>query len=191
LSVALALLVLLVEADAATFRIAPENASVVFAVSHLGISTEGRFGLIRGEIVLDAERRAGSVELIADARSINTGWDLRDAFLKSDLMFDVERYPSIRFHSSRLGFEGDRLVSIDGEVTMRGVTRPARFDVTRFECAADTMPGKDGCAAVVRGRISRGEFGMSFGYPLIGDEVALDFSIKAIRNNSERDARAQ
>ena len=182
---ALSMLVGIDGADAATFRIAPENASVVFAVSHLGILTEGRFDLVHGTLVLDAERRAGSVELIVDTRSIHTGWDLRDTFLKSDLMFDVERYPSIRFHSSRLAFDAERLVAIDGNVTMHGVTHPARFEVKRFDCAGDVVPGQHGCAAVVTGRISRGAYGMSFGYPLIGDEVALDFSVKAIRVRDE------
>ena len=112
---------------------------------------------------------------------MNTGWDLRDSFLRSDAMFDVVQYPAIRFRSTWLAFEGKRLVAVDGELTMHGVTHPVRFDVTRFECGTD--PANEGtlCDAVVSGRVSRRAFGMSFAYPIIGDEVSLDFAVTALR----------
>jgi polyisoprenoid-binding protein YceI len=170
-----------VSADA-TFRVATERTNVAFAVSNLGIGThEGRFDLTWGKMTLDPERHAGSIDFIVDAASVNTGWDLRDAFLRSDLMFDVERYPSIHFRSTRLDFDGSRLVAVDGEMTLHGVTRPVRFEVTRMDCGADTVVGNDGCGASVSGRVSRSSFGMSFAYPLVGDEVALRFSIRAVR----------
>jgi polyisoprenoid-binding protein YceI len=178
---ALAMLAYALAAKAATFRVAPEQTNVSFEVSNLGIASQGRFDLTSGKIVLDPERRAGSIDFVVDAGSIDTGWTLRDAFLKSDLMFDVERYPSIRFHSTRLAFDGERLVAVEGEITMHGVTRPVRFDVTRIECGTGSGPGRDSCDATVTGRISRSAFGMSFAIPLVGDEVALDFSVKAIR----------
>ena len=180
--IALAIFAGPVACDAATFRVATDQTTVAFAVSNLGIGAhEGRFDLAWGTIVLDPERRSGSIEFVVDAGSVDTGWDLRDAFLKSDLMFDVKRYPSIRFRSTRLAFEGPRLVAVDGEMTLHGVTLPVRFDVARMECSAETSPGRDGCGASVRGHISRSAFGMPFAYPLVGDEVTLDFSIKAIR----------
>jgi polyisoprenoid-binding protein YceI len=178
---ALAMLGCTVASIAATFRVAPEQTSVSFEVANLGIASQGRFDLTSGKIVLDPERRTGSVEFVVDASSIDTGWNLRDAFLKSDLMFDVERYPSIRFHSTRLAYDGERLVVVEGEITMHGVTRPVRFAVTHIECGTGSGPGRDSCDATVTGRISRSAFGMSFAIPLVGDEVALDFSVKAIR----------
>ena len=167
---------------AATFRVAPDRTNVAFAVSNFGIGThQGRFDLTSGRITLDPEGQSGSIEFIVDVASVNTGWDLRDAFLKSDLMFDVERYPSIRFRSTHLDFDGPRLVAVAGEMTLHGVTRPVRFDVTRMGCGADTGIGGEGCGASVAGRISRSAFGMPFAYPLVGDEVALEFSIRAVR----------
>ena len=169
-------------AAAATFRVATDQTNVGFSVSNFGIGThEGRFDLTWGKITLDAERHAGSIDFVVDVGSVNTGWELRDTFLKSDLMFDVQRYPSIRFHSTRLDFDGSRIVAVDGEMTLHGVTRPVRFDVTKMECGAETGIGSDGCGASVSGHMSRSAFGMSFAYPLVGDEVALDFSIKAVR----------
>lgn len=168
--------------DAATFRVDTDQTNVAFAVSNFGIgSHQGRFDLTWGKITLDPERHMGSIDFVVDVGSVNTGWELRDTFLKSDLMFDAERYPSIRFRSTRLDFEGPRLVAVDGDITLHGVTRAVRFAVRRMECGAHTAVGSDGCAASVSGRISRSAFGMSFGYPLVGDEVALDFSIRATR----------
>lgn len=167
---------------AATFRVATDQTNVGFAVSSFGIGTQqGRFELTSGRITLAPERQSGSIEFVVDVASVNTGWELRDGFLKSDLMFDVERYPSIRFHSTRLDFDGPRLVAVAGEMTLHGVTRPVRFDVTRMDCGADTGIGGEGCGAAVAGHISRSAFGMSFAYPLVGDEVALEFSIRAVR----------
>ena len=178
-------------ADPAMFRVAPELTSVQFAVSHLGIATQqGRFERTWGTIILDAERNAGSIDFIVDAGSINTGWDLRDAFLKSDDMFDVERYPAIRFHSTRLAYDGTRLIAVDGEITLHGVTRPVRFEITRLECGTDPVDGRDGCGATVTGRISRSAFDMTFAYPLIGDEVALDFAVTAFRIRDEGETEA-
>ena len=145
---ALAMLACTVASIAATFRVAPEQTSVSFEVANLGIGSQGRFDLTSGKIVLDPERRTGSIEFVVDASSIDTGWNLRDAFLKSDLMFDVERYPSIRFHSTRLAYDGERLVAVEGEIMMHGVTRPVRLDVTRIECG--TGSGASDATAVTQ-----------------------------------------
>ena len=178
------------DCDAATFRVVPEQTNVGFSVSNLGIASHvGRFDLTSGKFILDPERRDGSIEFVVDAASINTGGDLSDAFLKSDLMFDVQHYPSIRFRSTRLAYNGPRLVAVDGEMTLHGVTRPVRFDVTRMECGADTALQHDACDATVIGRISRSAFGIAFAVPLVGDEVTLDFYVRAVRVRDDSEAR--
>lgn len=169
------------DGESSTYRVIPEVTTVGFAVAQLGIAIQGgRFERTSGTIVLDAGANAGSIELVVDAASVNTGWNLRDAFLKSAAMFDAERYPAIRFRSTRLAFDGTRLVAVDGDLTLHGVTRPVRLDVTRVECGSPPAAVR-GCGALVSGRVSRRAFGMSFAYPLIGDEVALDFAVTAVR----------
>ena len=169
------------DAESSTYRVVPEVTTVGFAVSQLGIATQGgRFERTSGTIVLDAGANAGSIDLVVDAASVNTGWNLRDAFLKSAAMFDAERYPAIRFRSTRLAFDGTRLVAVDGDLTLHGVTLPVRLDVTRVDCGSPSAAMR-GCDALVTGRVSRRAFGMSFAYPLIGDEVALDFAVTAVR----------
>jgi polyisoprenoid-binding protein YceI len=122
-----------------------------------------------------------SIDLAIDTGSVDMGSDLRDAFVRSEVMFDVQRFPRLRFRSTHVSYEGARLVSVDGNLTLRGVTRPVRLDVARTECAIGPDDGQETCRATVTGRISRRAFGMDFAYPLIGDEVDLDFEVTAFR----------
>jgi polyisoprenoid-binding protein YceI len=168
--------------SAGMFRVDPGNTSARFSVPQLGFSKqEGRLGHTSGTIVLDAQQKVESIDLEIDVASVDTGWNLRDSFLRSEVMFDVARYPRMHFHSTRLVYDGARLAGVEGEVTLRDVTRPVRFDVVRLECGTRPDDGRETCGAEVSGRISRGAFGMDFAYPLIGDEVDLEFVVNAFR----------
>jgi len=172
--------------EAWTFRVEPEQTRAAFAVSYLGFAKQrGLFARTSGTIVIDREHKVGSVDLVIDVKSVDTGWDLRDGFLRGENMFDAERYPTLRFRSTRLDFDDERLVAVDGEMTLRGVTVPAHFDVLRLACATDSAHGRESCDATVSGRISRSAFGMDFAYPLIGDEVDLDIALKAVSTPRE------
>ncbi len=175
-------------ADPVTFRVEPELTAAEFAVTHLGIAKQrGRFERTWGSIVLDPAQATGRVDFIIDTTSINTGWNLRDDFLRGADMFDAQRYPAIRFHSRRLVYEGERLVVVDGEVELHGVTQPVRLEVKRMACATDSADGREGCGAEVATRISRSAFGMSYARLLVSDEIELDFAITAfrVRNTGE------
>ncbi len=168
--------------DAGVFRVDPDLTSARFAVPELGFSKqEGRLGRTSGTIVFDAMQKVESIDLDIETASVDTGWGLRDAFLRSEVMFDAVRFPKLHFHSTVLHYEGARLKGVEGEVTLRGVMRPVRFDVTRLECRSRPGDGRETCGAEVSGRISRGAFGMDFAYPLIGDDVDLEFVVNAFR----------
>jgi polyisoprenoid-binding protein YceI len=178
-------------ADPATFRVDPAHTSATFAVSQFGVALQhGRFDRTWGTIVLDGERQAGSIDLVIDADSVNTGWKLRDEFLRGENMFDTGRFPVLRFRATRFAFDDARLVGVDGEATLRGVTRPVRLAVSRFECSMSAADGREGCGASVTGHLSRRAFGMGFAYPLIGDDVLLEFALTAHRVRDERQGPA-
>ena len=167
---------------APALRVDPERTTARFAVAQLGVEKEhGRLGRTTGTIEMDAQHRVERVEFEIDTRAVSTGWDLRDAFLRSGVMFDTERYPRMQFRSTRVFYEGSRLAAVEGDVTLRGITRPVRFDVRKIECTTRSENGEETCGAEVVGRISRGAFGMDFLYPLIGDEVDLEFHVTASR----------
>jgi polyisoprenoid-binding protein YceI len=175
---------------APAFRVDPERTTARFAVAQLGVEKEhGRLGRTTGTIEVDAQRRIERVDLEIDTRGVSTGWDLRDAFLRSGVMLDTDRFPRMQFRSTRVVYEGTRLAAVEGDVTLRGVTRPVRFDVKRIECTPRAESGDETCGAEVVGRISRGAFGMDFLYPLIGDEVDLEFHVTASRSRDADDTK--
>jgi polyisoprenoid-binding protein YceI len=166
---------------AGVFRVDPANTSARFSVPPLGSKQAWRLGRTSGTIVIDGEQKVESIDLEIDTTSVDTGWNVRDSFLRSEVMFDVVHYPRMHFHSTRLIYDGARLAGVEGEVTLRDVTRPVRFDVLRQECGARPDDGREICGAEVSGRISRSAFGMDFAYPLIGDDVDLQFVVHAVR----------
>jgi len=169
-------------ADPVTFRVEPALTTARFAVTELGmVSQSGRFERTWGSIVLDPAHGGGSVDFIVDTTSVRTGWDLRDAFLRGERMFDVERFPVIRFRSTHMVYAGAQLVAVDGAVTLRGVTQPVRLAVRGLRCTSVPPYGREECGAVVATTISRAAFGMTYAYPLVGDEIDLTVLITALR----------
>jgi polyisoprenoid-binding protein YceI len=165
-----------------TYRVEPALTTLEFSVLHLGLSLQhGRFRDAWGRIVYSPDARTGSIDFIVDPSSVDTGWNLRDAFLRSDEMLDVEDFPVLRFRSSRLVFADGRLAAIDGELTLHGVTRSVTFTVTRLQCGTSPVDGREGCGAEATGTVRRSEFGMGFAASLIGDDVELRFLVTAFR----------
>jgi polyisoprenoid-binding protein YceI len=178
--------------SAQTYRIEPGRTSAGFAVMQLGIARQtGQFGRASGTIELDPSGYGGSIDVSIDTASVDTGWGLRDKFLRGEHMFDVARFPIMRFRSTHLEYSGRQIVGAQGMVTLHGVTRPVRLDVTRLACGIDPAEGREGCGATVTGRLKRRDFGMEFAFPLIGDDVELDFSITAFRAGDGADAEAR
>jgi polyisoprenoid-binding protein YceI len=169
-------------AEPPTYRAESSLTSLEFTVSHFGLSMQhGRFREAWGRIVYDPATASGSVDFVVDPASVDTGWDLRDAFLRSEEMFDIADYPVLRFRSRHLTFEGARLVAIDGDLTLHGVTRPLTLSVARLECGRNPADGQEGCGAEASGQLHRSDFGMDFARTLIGDDVELRFFVTAFR----------
>jgi polyisoprenoid-binding protein YceI len=175
-------MVTVANADPATYRVEPTLTTLEFKVSHLGLSMQrGRFRDAWGRIVYDPGAAAGSIDFVVDPASVDTGWNLRDAFLRSDDMLDVENFPVLRFRSSRLVFADGKLTAIEGDLTLHGITRPTTFSVARLSCGASPVDGREGCGAEASGTLKRSEFGMGFAASLVGDDVELRFLITAFR----------
>ena len=173
----------------AVYRIEPEFTYAEFAVSHIGLSRQrGHFGRTQGTIVLDPERYSGSIDFVVDATSVDTGWNMRDEFLRSEAMFDTAHYPVIRFRSTQLVFDRQRLIGVAGDLTLRNVTRPVALKVERLECGKEPDSGRDGCGASVATSIKRSEFGINYALTLIGDDIDLSFEVTAFRVPSQGEA---
>jgi polyisoprenoid-binding protein YceI len=163
------------------FQIEPEATRAEFEVDHFWVTTlHGRFARASGTIVLDSAERAGSIDFVIDAESVDTGWSVRDNFIRGELMFNAARFPQMHFRATNLAFDQTGLVGAAGELTMHDVTRPVAVKVERMDCAAETR-GHRRCGVSVVSSIKRSEFGMGFGLPFVGDDIDLFFHLSARR----------
>ncbi len=165
-----------------TYNFDPSHTYPFFEVSHLGFSVaRGRFDATTGKVELDRAAKAGSLEVNIDAKSLDTGYDKRDTHLKSPDFFDVAQFPTITFKSDKLKFDGDKLVGADGQLTLRGVTKPVQLAISGFRCAPHPMLKKEACGAEVSTSIKRSDFGMTTLLPAVGDDVKISVQVEALK----------
>jgi len=161
------------------YMIDPAHSHPQWEARHIGFSNQhGSFQKSTGKVVIDRAARTGSVEVNIDATSIRTFDDRLDAIVKGERFFNVEKFPTITFKSTKVEFDGDRMVGIDGDLTMLGVTKPVSFRVADFKCGEFNK--KMMCGAEATGTIKRSEFGMTNnlanGSP--GDEIKLTVPVE-------------
>ncbi|MFO1318904.1 MAG: YceI family protein [Burkholderiales bacterium] len=169
---------------------APENYTVdsrhtfpVFEVGHLGFSLQrGRFNQSSGKISLDREARTGSVELTIDAASIDMGIDKWDTHMKGEDFFNVQKYPTITYKSTKMLFDGDKVVGAEGDLTLLGVTKPVKVTLTDFACGANPYNKKPLCGGNATVQIKRSEFGMTYGLPNFTDNVKIMIPVEAFKD---------
>ncbi len=154
-----------------------------FSISHLGFSTlQGRFDKTSGTVMLDRAAKTGSVDITIASDSVSTGYVKRDEHLKSPDFFNAAEFPTITYKSTAVHFKGDTPSSVDGNLTIMGVTKPVTLNIDAFHCGTNPMNKKDECGAGASAQIKRSDFGVKYGLPAIGDDVKLVFEIEAVNN---------
>ena len=165
-----------------TFVIDTTHTAPRFEYTHLGYSTQvQRFDKTSGKIVLDRAAKTGSVDVVIDAKSVNTGYALFNEHIQNEDFFSTANYPTITFKSTGVKFEGDKPVSVDGNLTIKGVTKPVTLSVTSFQAMPHPMLKKDAIGANATARIKRSDFNMGKNAPYVSDEVTLSISVEAIK----------
>lgn len=154
-----------------------------FEVGHLGINwILGRFNKTSGTITIDRVAKSGSIQAEIDVGSVDTGYARRDDLLRSEDYFDVAKFPTMTFRSSKLRFKDDTLVGADGELTLLGVTRPVSLELVSFKCITHPTNKRDYCGAVARTTIKRTEFGMTRASRSLTDEIRISINIEAMKS---------
>jgi polyisoprenoid-binding protein YceI len=152
---------------------------VRFSYDHMGFTTqESRFDKITGTVTLDAAAKTGAVDLVIDTKSVDTGSDLFNGHIQGPDFLDTTQFPTATFKSTAVKFDGDKPVSIQGQLTLKGVTKPVTLTVTSFKHAPDMMK-KDSIGANATVTIKRSDFKMSKYVPMVGDDVTLTIAIEA------------
>lgn len=153
-----------------------------FEYSHFGYSTQlSRFDKTTGKIVIDRAAQTGSVDVTIDATSVNTGSTLFNGHIQGEDFFNTAAYPTITFKSSKLSFDKDALVAVEGDLTIKGITKPVTLTVTSFKCMPHPMRKKDACGANATTKIKRSDFNMGKYAPYVGDEVTLTLPVEAVK----------
>jgi polyisoprenoid-binding protein YceI len=166
-----------------SYTIDPAHTYPHFMISHLGFSTmHGRFDSTSGKVTLDRAAKTGSVEVAIETASISTGFAKRDEHLRGPDFFNAAEFPTISYKSTAVNFKGDTPVSVDGNLTISGVSKPVTLKIDAFTCGTNPMSKKDTCGAEASTQIKRSDFGVKYGLPNIGDDVKLVFEIEAIKN---------
>ena len=151
-----------------------------FEYSHFGYSNQvSRFDKSSGKIVLDRAAKTGSVDVTIDTTSVDTGFALFNGHIQGEDFLDTKKYPTITFKSSKLNFKGDTLASVDGNLTIKGITKPVTLDITSFKCMPHPMTKKDACGANAVTKIKRTEFNAGKYAPNVSDEVTLTIAVEA------------
>jgi polyisoprenoid-binding protein YceI len=170
-----------------TWEIDPSHTSAEFSVRHMMVSNvKGQFGKVTGEVVLDdKDVKNVSANVQIDASTIDTREPKRDAHLKSPDFFDVAKYPTITFKSTKVEKAGKGKFKVTGDLTMHGVTKPVTLSVDSATGDVNDIMGGISRGASLTGKLNRKDWGLTWNKPLaaaggvlVGDEVSLDIQVE-------------
>lgn len=153
-----------------------------FSYSHFGFSTQlSRFDKTIGTITIDHVAKTGAVNVTIDTTSVNTGLPLFNEHIQGADFLDTAKYPTATFTSSKVNFNGDNVTSVDGTLTLKGISKPVTLLVTSFQCMPHLMLKKDACGANATTLVKRTDFNMGKYAPNVGDEVTITLSVEAVK----------
>ena len=153
-----------------------------FEINHLGFSTQrGRFNKTSGKLTLDLAAKKGSIDVTIDVVSLDTGLKKLEDHLLGEDFFDAKQFPTITFKGDQFTFEDKKLVSVAGDFTFHGVTKPVVLKVENFKCAPHPMFKVETCGADASTSIKRTEFGMGKYAPHLGDDVKINIQVEAVK----------
>ena len=172
-----------------TWNIDPAHSVAEFKVKHMMISNvKGQFPKVSGKLVLDETNLGNSkIEAVIEATSIETRDAQRDAHLKSADFLDVENFPTISFKSTRVSIVRNGELAVEGDLTIRGVTRKETFDVEGPTPPVKDPWGNTRVAVSATTKIHRKDFGLTWNTILeaggiaVGDEVTITLDVEFIK----------
>jgi polyisoprenoid-binding protein YceI len=153
-----------------------------FSYNHFGYSTQlSRFDKTTGKIIFDKAAKTGSVDIVIDTKSVATGNTTFNEHIQGEDFLDTANHPTATFKSTKVIFEGDKPVAIEGKLTLKGVTKPVTLTVTSFQAMPHPMTKKDAIGANAYTVVKRSEFNAGKYAPNVGDDVRIEIAIEAMK----------
>jgi polyisoprenoid-binding protein YceI len=172
-----------------TWNIDPAHSVAEFKVKHMMISNVKRqFAKVTGALTRDESVLTNSkVQAVIEAASIETRDAQRDAHLKSPDFLDAEKFPTLSFKSTRVSLVRDGELAVEGDLTIRGITRKVVFTVEGPTPPAKDPWGNTRVAVAATTKINRKDFGLTWntaletGGILVGDEVTITLDVQFVK----------
>lgn len=168
-------------APAATYKIDSAHTYPQFEIRHLQFSMlHGQFNHTTGTITMDRAKHLGSVNVTIDVGSIDTGDGQRNKDLLAPSFFDVKKYPTMTYHSTKVVYHGKDAATVYGKLTLKGHTKPVTLRVTRIHCAKNPLGPGTRCGFDASAKIDRTAFGVSGDPGFIPNTVYLTINSDAV-----------
>jgi polyisoprenoid-binding protein YceI len=170
-------------AQSNVWQLDPAHSSAQFAVRHMGISTvRGTFTKLSGSAHYDpADAKNDSVDVTIEPASVDTRVEMRDNDLRSDHFFDVQKYPTMTFRSTKVESAGTDKLKITGDLTIRGVTKPVTLAVEGPSKPVDDGHGHLHMGVSASGTLNRTDFGMTGYQGVVGNEIQLTIDAEVVQ----------
>ena len=175
-----------------TFQIDSKHSDAQFAITHLMVSTvRGEFHGVNGTVVYDDKNVANSsVNVTIDANTVDTREPDRDKDLRSPKFFDVEKFPTMTFKSTKVEDAGAGKLKVTGDLTIRGTTKQVVLDVTTPKTPIKDPYGLQRSGVMATTKINRLDYGVSWnktldsGTVMLGDNVEITIDVEMVIPNA-------
>lgn len=166
------------------YTLDPAHTYPSFETSHQGISYwRGKFNKVSGKVWLDREKQTGRVDITIDVASVNFGFSAMDEHARGEDFFDVAKYPTAHYVSDSITFRNGTPVSIDGQLTLHGVTHPVKLDILEFTCKMNPMFKREICGSDSRAEFDRRDFGIGKDVVDNKGKVRLEIQAEAVQGD--------
>ena len=165
------------------YTIDPMHTYPSLEFSHMGISVwRGKFNRSSGKVVLDRAARTGTVDVRVETASIDFGLDKMNDFARTADWLDVAKHPAMTYEGN-IRFAGDRPSRVEGQLTLRGVTRPVALAIKSFGCIPHPLTKREVCGADAEGDLNRADFGMTLYSEGEAGRIHLRIQVEANRDD--------
>ena len=171
------------QAEPANYAIDPTHTFVTFEISHFGATVNrARFDKKQGSVQLDKAAKSGKVEISFDTTSVNSGTPAFDKHLQSADLFDSAKHPTMKFVADKFVFNGDKVASVEGQLTLLGKTGPLTLKANQFNCYDSPMLKREVCGGDFEATIDRTQWGMNYGVDWgFSKNVRLVVQVEAVK----------